>query len=45
VKILPVVDPLRILRFAEARDLKFCMHIEGCAKVRHMGHGGYVRVT
>jgi len=28
-KNLPVVDQLHISRLAEARDLKFCLHIEG----------------
>jgi len=43
--ILPTVDPLHISRLAEARDLKFCMHVDGWgpdenyAKAFHRGSG------
>jgi len=43
---LPIVDPLRISRMAEATDFKFCVHTEGrgaVTKTAKLGHRGSVR--
>jgi len=45
---LPVVDPLHISGTAEARDLKFCVHIDVFGPAEHyatVGHMGSGQVT